>query len=125
MKKILIYLLMMVLLSCVSSSQVVKEDVLYKTKTYVGYYLEKSPMRADYVNILTSYGIFTIKDNPEIPDSSWCYIRMESPSYDFHPDIEYQMSPKYFTWAGSEKEYRVYNDADLKKFFDKRYNIEE
>ena len=125
MKKILTYLLMLILLSCASSSQVVQEDVLHKTKIYVGYYIESAPLMVDNVNILTSRGIFTIRENPEIPDSSWCYVRIETPSYDFHPDIEYQLSPKFFTWAGSEKEYRIYNGDDLKKFFDQRYRIEE
>lgn len=125
MKKILIYLSMVLFLSCASSSQVVREDVLIKTKIYVGNYLESALMREDYVNILTSQGIFIIKENPEIPDSSWCYIRIEYSSYDFHPDIEYQMSPKFFTWVGANKEYRIYNGDNLKKFFDPRYNIEE
>jgi len=107
MKKIWI-LLLMVFLSCAVTSRV-QEGVFYKTRIYAGFYTASTSIDDTYTMVQTSYGIFKIKLNPEIPDSALCYIRLEYPSYDFHPDIAKQMTTKYFTWEGSDLEYKIYN----------------
>jgi len=113
MKRIIGYLLLVFIsLSCVSSSKVVKEGVLVKTKMYVGRYETTSHLRGDYYNIQTSHFIFTLKENPEIPDSALCYMRIEPPAWDMHPDIEIQMTVTHLTWNGSDREYRIYNNVE-------------
>ena len=117
MKKILISLLVFLVISCASSSRVVKEGIFYKTKTYIGVYEESVIFRDPFVNVQTSKYIVTLKENPEIPKGAWCYIRLEFPKWDMHPDLEWQMTTKYFTWAGSEREYRIYSDVNQKIFW--------
>jgi len=113
-RTIIIFFLLLIF-SCVSPSRVVREDVLLKTKTYVGKYVEMAQFNETYVNVVTTMGIFTLKELPEIPESSWCYVRIEPCKWDMHPDVAYELSPKYFTWNGAEKEYLVYND--IKRVF--------
>lgn len=111
MKKIGIYLAFLLLLSCTASSKVVQEGVIYKTRIYVGVY-EKSVISIDpFYNVQTSYYIFKLKENPDIPEGAFCYMRVEPCKWDMHPDIAYQLSPKYFTWNGAEREYSIYNDV--------------
>jgi hypothetical protein len=113
MKKIIIYLfLSFIIISCVSSSRMVKEGIFYKTKMYVGKYEETTYLRGNYYNIRTSYFIFTLKENPEIPDSALCYMRIEPPMWDMHPDIAIQMTVTHLTWNGSDREYRIYNNME-------------
>lgn len=118
MKKQFLYLALIILISsCVSSSQVIREEgIFYKTKTYIGVYEQSVVFRDPFVNVQTSKYIITLKENPEIPEGSWCYIRIEPISLDMHPDIKYQLSPKYFTWNGADKEYRIYSDVNEKIF---------
>ena len=101
-------LLFILALGCTVTSKV-QEGVIYKTRVYAGFYGDSTPIDDTYTMIQTSYGIFKIKLNPEIPDSALCYIRLEYPSYDFHPDIAKQMTIKYFTWEGADLEYKIYN----------------
>ena len=107
-------ILLVVLASCVSSSKV-QEGVFYKTKFYVGTYENSTVIDDKFTMVLTSYGYFKLKENPDIPDSSFCYVRVEPPSYDFHPDIAEQMTAKYFTWNGHDLEYRIFNEIDSRK----------
>jgi hypothetical protein len=109
MKKLWVILLVLLMVSCVSSTHVIKEDVLVKTKVYVGRYTESNIVNDKYTYVITTMGLFKLKENPEIPDSSLCYVRTEYPTWDFHPDILEQMKVLYFTWYGSDKEYMVYN----------------
>jgi len=90
-------------------TQKVQEGVFYKTRVYAGLYTDSHQIDDTYTLVETSYGIFKLRLNPEIPDSALCYIRLEYPSYDFHPDIAKQMTAKYFTWEGAELEYQIYN----------------
>jgi len=108
MKKI-IFILFVLFLGCTVTSKV-QEGVFYKTRVYAGIYAESTPINETYTMIETSQGIFKLKLNPEIPDSASCYIRIEYSSYDFHPDIAEQMAVRYFTWEGSDLEYKIFND---------------
>ena len=97
--------------SCVSSSKMIKEDVLYKTKTYVGKYEGTWKFNEKFYNIQTSEFIFTLKEDPNIPEGALCYMRLDPIPWDMHPDIAIELTPKYFSWNGSEREYRIYNDV--------------
>lgn len=114
MKKFIRYVFILFLIgivACAPSSKMVKEGVIYKTRIYVGIY-EKSVNFGDkFYNIQTSQYIFTLSENPDIPNGALCYMRMESPDRRFHPEIAYQLAPKYFTWNGAEREYNIYNDV--------------
>ena len=109
-----ILVLALVLSGCVSTSGI-EEGVIYKTKIFVGYSLKVSQSE-DFTHILTSEGYFRIKERDiEISDSTWCYIRLLPCRHDMHPDIAEQMCRKYFTWIGTDKEYRIDNKIKLKK----------
>jgi len=108
MKKLFLLVLIFIL-SC-TSVQKMPEGQFIKTKVYVGRYETSHQIDDKFTFVTTTMGIFKIKSNPDIPDSSWCYIRLEYPKYDFHPDIREQMTAKYISWTGSDKEYMVYND---------------
>ena len=107
-------LLLLILTSCVSTSRI-QEGVFYKTKFYVGVYENSTVIDEKFTIVLTTYGYFKLKENPVIPDSSFCYVRVEPPSYDFHPDIAEQMTAKYFTWQGHDLEYRIFNEINSRK----------
>lgn len=112
MKWIFKYVLLAVILSaCTSSSKMVKEGVIYKTRIYVGVYENSVMFRDPFYNVQTSQYIFTLKENPDIPEGAFCYMRVEPCRWDMHPDIAIELSPKYFTWNGAEREYSIYNDV--------------
>ena len=108
---ILLFVLAIGLSACAPSSKMVKEGVIYKTRIYVGVYEKSVSIGEKYYNIQTSNYIFTLRENPAIPEGSLCYMRMERLDRRFHPEIAYQLAPKYFTWNGAEKEYSIYNDV--------------
>ena len=89
-------------MSCTVTSKV-QEGVFYKTRVYAGLYTESTVIDEKFTMIETSYGIFKIKLNPKIPDSALCYIRLEYPSYDFHPDIAYDLPILAKDFAISDK----------------------
>ena len=110
-----IFALILVLsISCVSTSKI-KEDVLYKTRVYMGYYINSASIDDKFTIVITSDAYFKLKENPVIPDGSLCYMRVQYSSYDFHPDIAEQMATKYLTWEGTDREYRIYNDIKVKR----------
>ena len=113
MKKLWIFALL-IALSCVSTSKVT-EGVFYKTRIYAGVYESSTPIDDKFTVVITSHGYFKLKENPDIPDSSLCYIRLDYPSYDFHPDIAEQMTIKYLTWTGHDREYRIFNHIESRK----------
>ena len=113
MRKI-VFILLVLMISCVSVSKV-PEGRFYKTKSYAGRYENITVIDEKFSMVETTHGVFKIKANPSIPDSSLCYIRIEYPSYDFHPDIERQMMGYYLTWNGTEFEYKIYNAYNLYK----------
>ena len=96
---------------CMPPSKMVREGVIYKTRVYVGKYEKSVPFGEKFYNIQTSLYIFTLKENPVIPEGTFCYMRVERCKWDMHPDIAIELSPKYFTWNGAEKEYSIYNDV--------------
>lgn len=112
LRKIII-LSLIVFGGCVAS-QKVEEGIIYKTRIYAGYYLKSIEFDDKYTTILTSEGMFKIRENPEIPDSVWCYIRVEPVRFDVDEIIAEKMSPKFLTWNGSEREYRIFNDIRIK-----------
>jgi hypothetical protein len=109
MKKLWIIIVVLLTLSCSSSSHI-QEGVFRKTRIYVGRYESSNPVNDKYTYVITNMGLFKLKENPEIPDSALCYVRVEYPRFDCHPDIAEQMKAIYFTWNGSDREYHVYNN---------------
>lgn len=101
-------LIFVLFFGCTVTSKV-QEGVFYKTRVYAGFYAKSTPIDEKFTMVVTSYGIFKLKMNPDIPDSALCYIRIEYSSYDFHPDIAAQMAVRYFTWEGADLEYKIYN----------------
>ena len=95
----------------------VEEGVLYKTKYYVGKYEDSYPSEKNFINIRTSDAIFLIKENPDIPKGAFCYVRVDPCRQNVHEDIGYRLSPKYLSWSGSEREYLIFNDEDIKEIF--------
>jgi len=113
MKKILILLFVFIFGCAVTSN--VQEGVFYKTRVYAGLYTNSTQIDDKYTMVETSYGIFKLKLNPNIPDSALCYVRIEYSHYNFHPDIAEQMIVRYFTWEGSDLEYKIYNKINVLK----------
>lgn len=115
MKGIIKYVLFAVFLigltACVPSSKMVREGVIYKTRIYVGKYETSVDFGKHFYNVQTSHYIFTLKENPDIPEGALCYMRMEPLDWRLHPEIAYELAPKYFTWNGAEREYHIYNDV--------------
>ena len=110
MKKLFLILFIFIV-SCVST-QKMQEGIFYKTRIYVGKYTESHQVNKKYTYVMTTMGLFKLKHNPDIPDSALCYVRLEYPTWEMHPDLYRQMTAKYFTWNGSDKEYMVYNDIN-------------
>lgn len=113
MKKLWILIVVLIFMLGCSSSNHLTETGLTKSKVYVGMYTGSIIVNDKYTFIMTSQGMFKIKDNPLIPDSTWCYVRIQETSWDMHPDIAKQMQINFFTWKGSDREYRVYNDIKM------------
>ena len=109
MKKLFL-LILIIMVGCVSS-QKMPEGKIIKTKIYVGKYTSSHQVDDKFTFVTTTMGMFKLKHNPDIPDSALCYVRLQPPSYDFHPDIREQMTAKYISWPGSEKEYMIYNNV--------------
>jgi len=57
--------------------------------------------------ILTEQAFPQVKGKIEIPDSAHCYIRVIHCHRDIHPYIKQQLQQQYFSYAGSNKEFRV------------------
>jgi len=93
-------ILSLFLLSCTHEAV----PTLVKTKRYVGTYQEGKENI-----IVTSHAIIHLKDSVHVPDSAWCYVRVEPCLYDYHPDIARRLERHYFSWRGSEKEYLMEN----------------
>ena len=111
LRLLFIVIIKALLLGCSSSK--VAENRLYKTKIYAGYYIKSTYYDSKYTTVLTSEGLFRLRDNPDIPDSTWCYIRVEPTAYDVHPDIRRKLEPVFFTWNGTDREYKVFNEIKI------------
>jgi len=107
MRKLFIILLLL-LMGCTTHV----ENVFYNIKVYAGTYSYSYVLDKNYTVIKTTEGIFKIKANPEIPEDSWCYVKVELKG-NMHPDIAEDFTAKYFMWIGSEKEYKIYNHIHL------------
>ena len=107
MKNALLSLLILSLFSCAHTTKI-REGVMHKTKRYVGLYITSTDTGGRFTFVRTTDMIIILKDNPTIPERALCYIRIEPCLHDLHPEIADQLSPRYFSWAGSEREYKVY-----------------
>jgi len=88
------------------------EDKLYITKHYIGNYVS-SYQHENKVMIQTTQCVFSIRNNPDIPEGAWCYVRVCPCRYDYHPQIARQLEGQFFSWTGSEKEYRLLKNLKL------------
>ena len=112
MKKIL-FILFLFVLGC---SKLNYPSTMTVTKKYVGVYVDTNYIESDdYYFVTTSMGIFKVEDPLDVPMNSFCYIRRELPHYDMHPDLSWQMEHQYFTWSGTEKEYRLKKNIDFRR----------
>jgi len=57
--------------------------------------------------VLTDSCFVDIKGYIEIPDSVLCYIRIEPCRRNVHRFIARRLEPWYFTWLGTNEEYRI------------------
>jgi hypothetical protein len=108
MNKLFYILLFFIIFGCKATSNH-QENVFIKTKIYVGNYDSSYVINDKFTYITTTMGLFKIKGNPIIKDNSKCYINIEYPTTEMHPEILEQMKTLYFSWNGSEKKYKVYN----------------
>jgi len=91
--------------SCSAPSHL-EEGTIYVTKKYVGNHV-RTEAHDGYSCVLTTNMIIAVQGYPNVPDSAWCYVRIEPFVHDLHPDIEKKLTKKYFYWYGSGKEYKV------------------
>jgi hypothetical protein len=91
----------------------IAEGEIYKTRIYVGKYISSYPLYA-CTSIQTTMLVFTIKENPEIPDSALCYIRIK-PGTERYPNIAYTLQRQCFSWNGSDKEYNLISPVKVRK----------
>ena len=110
------YLLILLVLIYSCSRIFYPEPQLEKIKIYMGKY-ERSIQAKDYTAIQTSHVIILLKENPDIPVGVWCYIKRKPCRYPMHPDIAWQIERQFFTWQGSDKEYRLHKNIKLKIYY--------
>lgn len=108
--KPLLFITLLITYSC--AVQYPREGKLYVTKHYVGNYV-RSFEHENRVMIETTECVFSIKSNPDIRPGAWCYIRIDPCRYDYHPDIARQLEGQFFSWTGSDKEYRLLKNLRL------------
>ena len=112
MKRIL-FIVFLFILGC---SNLNYPSTMTVTKKYVGVYVDTSYIEdGDYYFVTTSMGIFKVRDSLSVPFNAFCYIRRELPRYEMHPDLSWQMEHQYFTWSGTEKEYRLKKNIDFRR----------
>jgi len=115
-------ILLLIGLMLVCSCTVMNNTSLTKTRQYIGLYESSYPVEKEYMYgsavkytlIKTSYGLFKVKGKTEnIPNNAWCYIRIE-PAYGFHSDLAWQIEGQFFTWEGTEKEYKLIENQNIR-----------
>lgn len=112
-KKIFV-IIFLIFIGCSSSIRTSNRFVL--SKMYVGKYVNIHYIESDDIYfVTTTMGIFRIKDSLHVPDNALCYIRREYSHYDMHPDIAWQLEHQYFTWNGTEEEYRLKKNLDFRR----------
>lgn len=99
-------ILLIFLLGCASSNYM-QEDVLVKTKIYTGKFVQSVAIDEKYSYVETTQSAFKVKGHPQIPKGAWCYVRIELCLQDVTKNIAERMERWYFTWNGTDKEYRI------------------
>ncbi len=103
MKALQVFIFIIFLLSC--SVNRIREDVLYKTKFDVGYYLGQCPDHDGYM-IATQHGVYHVDNKQPIPDSTRCWVkRIEI----IRIGGEKYLKP-YFTWDGTDTLIEIHYD---------------
>lgn len=110
--KLLITLISVMILTACSETLHIQENVLIKSKYYIGHYISSTPFGKNSI-VLTSDIIVTVKGQPDIPDNVLCYIRFGYLRTDVRYDIAFHLQDQWFTWAGSEDEYMLINNVKL------------
>lgn len=99
-------ILLILLMGCASSSYM-QENILVKTRIYTGRFVQSVAIDEKYSYVETTESAFKIKGHPQIPKGAWCYVRIERCRHDVTRDIAKRLEHWYFTWNGTDKEYRI------------------
>lgn len=105
MKKIIYFLLCLILFSC--SDKLFPEGQLVKTRIYIGNYISSTPVNDKCTRVMTTQVIMVVKGNPNPQANALCYVNIKKHSYDFHPDIRWQLEAQYFSWKDSNEKYML------------------
>lgn len=57
--------------------------------------------------VILGFGSVELVGNVIVPEGVPGYVRTEPCYWDVHPDIRVRLERKYFSWNGSEKEYKI------------------
>lgn len=80
---------------------------MYKVTFYVGKYLNSAIMDG-IAYIETTDALIRLESLPDsIPEGALCYVRVDLGLYNMHPDLERELHREYFTWHGTDKEYKM------------------
>lgn len=63
--------------------------------------------RGHYTLVVMGFGSVEVCGHVSVPEGSQGYIRTIPVYMDVHPDIRARLQRKYFSWTGSEKEYKI------------------
>ena len=96
--KISIFLLFILIFFNCDTSKVIREGEIIKVKIYVGQFIGTYSESEKITKVLTTQSIFRIQNlDVEIPDSVWCYVRIDPVLMDVTFDIASQLERGYFT----------------------------
>jgi hypothetical protein len=108
MTRFLIILSLILLTGC-RTYQIVPvrfENQLVITKKYCGQVLHTKQEKKSTL-VVMQFGYCELIGQVIIPEGSHGYIRTVPVYVDVHPDIRARLQKKYFSWIGSEKEYKI------------------
>lgn len=105
MKRIIYCLLCLILFSC--SNELFPEGQFVKTRIYIGNYISSTPVNEKYTRVMTTQVIMVVRGEPDIRIDALCYVNIKKHSYDFHPDIRWQLEAQYFNWEGGNEKFML------------------
>jgi hypothetical protein len=105
--KLLIPILLLFLIGCRSSFVPNQyENQLVITKKYYGQVLH-TRQEKNYTLVVMQDCFCELVGQVIVPEGSHGYIRTVPVYVDVHPEIRERLQRKYFSWTGSEKEYKI------------------
>lgn len=82
------------------------EEQLRITKRYIGQ-VAYTEQRGKYTLVVCGFQSIELCGQVSVPAFVYGYVRTEPCYWDVHPDIKKRLEHKYFTWRGSDKEYKI------------------